>query len=178
MEIDNSKWFLVYTKAREEEMAKRNLQNQGFTTFFPMISYEKIKKPSSFSLKVMFPRYLFVKLNLEEDSWSNIKSTRGVSHLVVFGNKLTAVPDSVMEFLKSKVDDQDIIQQRVKRQLFQKGEKLVIKDGVFKGKEATFLTKIGKERVRILLKLMNESIIAEVPDDDIGPKITLDTFKL
>jgi len=27
MEIENSKWFLVYTKAREEKRAKKNLEN-------------------------------------------------------------------------------------------------------------------------------------------------------
>ena len=51
MEIENSKWVLVHTKAREEERAQKNLQNQGFETFLPMIAYEKISQPKSFSLK-------------------------------------------------------------------------------------------------------------------------------
>ena len=39
---ENSKWILVYTKAQEEQKAKRNLQNQGFETFLPMIAYPGI----------------------------------------------------------------------------------------------------------------------------------------
>ena len=178
METENSKWFLVYTKAREEKRANKNLQNQGFETFLPMIAYEKISQPKSISLETMFPRYLFIKIDAEKDNWAHIKSTRGVSHLVVFGDKFAEVPNSVVAFLKTRVDDNDIVKQKVTRQEFLKGDKLVIKKGILKGKEATFLSTTGKERVRILLKLMNKLIIAEVPGHDVGRKAIIETFKL
>ena len=178
IKTENSKWLLVYTKAKEEKRAKKNLENQGFEVFLPMIAYEKISQPKSISLEPMFPRYLFIIINVERDHWTHIKSTRGVSHLVVFGGKFAEVPNSVVAFLKTRVDDNDIVKQKVTRQEFQKGDKLVIKKGVLKGKEATFLSKTGKERVRILLKLMNELIIAEVPGHDVGRKAIIETFKL
>ena len=178
MEIENSKWFLVYTKAREEERAQKNLENQGFETFLPMIAYEKISQPKSFSLKPMFPRYLFITINIETDNWHLINSTRGVSHVVLFGNKFAAVPNAVIEFIKTRVNNHSIIKQKVTRQLFQKGDKLFIKKGIFQGKEATFFSKTGKERVKVLLKLMNELIIAELPGKAIGDKKIIETFKL
>ena len=178
MEIENFKWFLVYTKAKEEEIAQKNCANQGFETFLPMIAYEKISQPKSFSLKPMFPRYLFITINVEKDNWHLIKSTRGVSHLVLFGNKFAAVPNAVIEFIKTRVNNHSIVKHNVTRQLFQKGDKLVINKGVFQGKEAKFLSMTGKERVRILLKLMNELIIAEIPEHDIGRKTVLEKFKL
>jgi transcriptional antiterminator RfaH len=178
MEIENFKWFLVYTKAREEERAKKNLENQGFETFLPMIAYEKISQPKSFCLKPMFPRYLFIIINVERDNWHLIKSTRGVSHVVLFGSKFAAVPNAVIEFIKTRVNDYSIFKQKVTRQLFQKGDKLVIKKGVMKGKEAEFLSMTGKERARILLKLMNELIITEVSGHDVGRKVIIETFKL
>ena len=154
MEIENSKWFLVYTKAREEERAKKNLENQGFKTLLPMIACEKISQPKSFSLKPMFPRYLFIMINVEIGNWHLIKSTRGVSHLVLFDNKFAVVPNAVIEFIKTRVNNHSIVKQKVTRQLFQKGDKLVINKGIFQGKEAKFLSMTGKERVRILLKLI------------------------
>ena len=178
METENSKWFLVYTKAREEKRAKKNLENQGFETFLPMIAYEKISQPKSISLETMFPRYLFIKVNVERDNWTHIKSTRGVSHLVVFGDKIAAVPNAVVAFLKTRVDDDDIVKQKVTRQEFQKGDKLVIKKGVLKGKEATFLSTTGKERVRILLRFVNHLITADIPASDVGEKEIIETFKL
>ena len=98
--------------------------------------------------------------------------------MVVFGHKLAEVPRQVVAFLKTRVDDNDFVKQKVTRQEFQKGDKLVIKQGTLKGKEATFLSKTGKERVRILLKLMNELIIAEVPGHDVGRKVIIEKFKL
>jgi len=178
IKTENSQWLLVYTKAREEKRAKKNLENQGFETFLPMIAYEKIRQPKSFSLEPMFPRYLFIIINAERDNWAHIKSTRGVSHLVVFGDKFAEVPNSVVAFLKTRVDDNDIVKQKVTRQEFQKGDKLVLEKGVLKGKEAKFLSKTGTERVRILLKLMNELIITEVPGHDVGRKVIIEKFKL
>ena len=178
MEIENSKWLLVYTKAREEERAQRNLENQGFKTFLPMIAYEKISQPKSFSLNPMFPRYLFITINAESDNWHLIKSTRGVSHLVLFDNKFAAVPNAVIEFIKTRVNNHSMAKQKFTRQLFQKGDKLVIKQGIMKGKKAIFYSKTGKERVSILLKLMNEIILAELPEEDIGYKAIMKTFKL
>jgi len=178
MEIENSKWFLVYTKAREEKRAKKNLENQGFKTFLPMVAYEKISQPNSITLEPMFPRYMFITINAERDHLTQIKSTRGVSHLVMFGDKLAEVPNSVVVFLKTRVDDNEIVKQKVTRQEFQKGDKLVIKTGALKGKEARFLYKTGKERVRILLEIMNELIITDMPGYNIGRKAIIKTFKL
>lgn len=170
------KWFLVYTKAREEKRAKKNLENQGFETFLPMISYKS--RSRSVSIETMFPRYLFIKINLEQDSWNHIKSTRGVSHLVIFGQKLAEVPNQIVQFIKIKVDENDVVNQKIVSQEFQKNDKLVIKAGILKGREAQFLSKTGNERVRILLKSVSELITAEIPASDAGKKEVIKAFKL
>ena len=175
---ENSKWILVYTKAQEEQKAKRNLQNQGFEIFLPMISFAKLNQPKSITLKAMFPGYLFVKINTELDKWNRIKSTRGVSHMVVFGQRLAEIPNQVIAYLKSGADENDIFKQKITRQKFQKGDKLVIEKGIFKDKKATFLSKKSKERVRILLKFVNDLITVDLPASDVGEKEIIETFKL
>ena len=59
--IENSKWFLIYTKAQQEQRAKKNLESQGFETFLPLIAFAQSNSSKSITLKAMFPRYLFVK---------------------------------------------------------------------------------------------------------------------
>ena len=171
-------WFLIYTKPHQEERAKENLENQGFETFLPMIAFEKIKQPKLYSLKPMFPRYLFTQYNAEKNNWAHVKSTRGVSHVIRFGDKLTEVPNSVIDYLKSKVDDNDVLKLQTIRKTFQKGDELVIKQGVFQGKDATFLSMNGKERVRVLLSLMNRITIAEISEQNLERKAIVETFKL
>ena len=139
---------------------------------------KKKNQPKSFLLKPMFPRYLFIRINTDRENWASIQSTRGVSHLVIFGDTLAEVPKFVVKLLKTKVDEYDIAKQKVIKKKFQKGDKLVIKKGVFQGNEATFFSATGKERVRILLQLMNKLIITEVPEQDIGRNELFETFKL
>ena len=175
---DHSKWFLVYTKARAEARAKKNLENQGFQIFLPMISYESRTKKKIRSLEVMFPRYLFIKINLEKDNWNKIKSTIGVSHIVMFGQKLAEVPCEIIKFLQERVDENDIAQQKIINEEFQQNDKLIIKAGILKGREAQFLSKTRNERVRILLKSVSELITAEIPASDAGKKEVIEAFKL
>ena len=174
----NSKWVLVYTKPREELRAKRNLENQGFEIFLPLIAFARSNQSKSTTLKTMFPRYLFVKINMELDKWSRIKSTRGVSHLVVFGQRVAEIPNQVIEYLKSRADENNIFRQNITRQEFQRGDKLVIEKGVFKNKEATFLIKKSQERVRILLRFVNDLITADIPASDVGQKEIIEALKL
>ena len=178
MKKHTSKWFLIYTKAKEEHRAKTNLENQGFQIFLPMLAFAKMNQSKSTTLEAMFPRYLFIKINLERDNWTCIKSTRGVSHMVVFGQRFAEMPKQVIEHLKSGADENHIFRQAITRQEFQKGDKLVIEKGVFKDKEATFLSKKSKERVRILLRFVNHLITAEIPASDVGQKEIIETFKL
>ena len=178
MERENSKWLLVYTKAKEEQRAKKNLENQGFEIFLPMIAFAKMNRSKLITLKAMFPRYLFVKINVERDKWIRIKSTRGVSHVVVFGQRFAEIPNKVIVYLRSKADENDIVRLEIKRQEFHKGEKIVVKTGAFKRKEATFLSKKSKERVRILLRFVNRLITAEIPASDVGEKEVIEAFKL
>tara|TARA_B100001013_G_scaffold282290_1_gene182245 strand:- start:191 stop:736 length:546 start_codon:yes stop_codon:yes gene_type:complete len=175
---ENSKWLLVYTKAKEEQRAKKNLENQGFEIFLPMIVVAKENQSKSITLKAMFPGYLFVKINTELDKWHRIQSTRGVSHLVVFGQRLAEIPNQVIAYLKSEADENDVFRQKITRQEFQKGDKLVIEKGMFKDKEATFLAKKSKERVRILLRFVNHLITADIPASDVGQKEIVEAFRL
>ena len=169
---------MIYTKPHQEERAKENLENQGNEVFLPMIASEKTKQQKSFSLRPMFPRYLFTKFIVEKNNWMQIKSTRGVSDIIVFGENLTKVPNSVMDYLKSKVDDNDILKLKTTKKTLQKGDEIIIKQGVFQGKDATFLSMSGKERVRVLLSLMNQIIITDISGQNVERKAIAETFKL
>jgi len=40
----SDRWYLAYTKPREERIAEANLQQQDFEVYLPL--YKKFKKPS------------------------------------------------------------------------------------------------------------------------------------
>jgi len=169
-------WVLIYTKVKQEIRAKENLENQGFKTFLPLISSRNDLSKSE-ELEIVFPRYLFAQINLKVDNWSSIKSTKGVDHIVLFGNEFTVVPDKIIKLIKEKLNKSGVYKQKIYKTNFNKGDKLVIKEGVFSGIEAIFISKKSKDRVKLLLKLLNTTISAEVDKSHIGFKETIEEFK-
>ena len=81
--VGNERWFLAHTQPKSEQRAELHLGAQGFRTYLPVI--EKTVRHAR-KLKTvqapLFPRYLFVILDLERDRWLCVRSTIGVSRLV------------------------------------------------------------------------------------------------
>jgi len=170
-------WVLVYTKAKEEKKANDNLNNQGFKTFLPLIAPSNKSVEFKFLVPV-FPRYLFVQINLKTDNWTSIKSSYGVSHIVMFSEKFSPISNNIIKLIQNKLDESDIYKEDFSIVDYQKGDPVSIKEGTFAGIEAIFLSKKPKDRVRLLLKLINTSIVAEIPTTNIKNKEVVKNFKL
>ena len=173
----NSKWFLAYTKPNQENKAELNLKNQGFITFLPKISFKKLNSKLT-KLKIMFPRYIFIRVNIDRPDWHKINSTKGVNHLIKFGENIAEVPDIIIQSIKEKLDIDHIYSQKTQERDYISGEKLFIKDGQLKNKEVIFLNKKGKDRANVLLKLINTYAKADIPSSDIGKRILNEKLKL
>ena len=169
-------WVLIYTKAKQEKRAKKNLENQGFKTFLPLIAPTNTLVKSK-NLEIVFPRYLFTQVNLKLDNWNSIKSTKGVDHIILFGNEFTVVPDQIIKLIKERLDRRGVYKQKISKTNFNTGDKLVVKEGAFSGIDAIFISYQSKDRVKLLLKLLKTSILAEVPKSDVGLKKTIQEFK-
>ena len=61
---------------------------------------------------------------------------------------------------------------------YQKGDHISIKEGRFAGIDAIFLSKKSKDRVRLLLNLLNTSVVTEISTSAIGNKEVVKNFKL
>ena len=169
-------WVLIYTKAKEEKKANENLQKQGFKTFLPLIA--RTNKDDGFSSLVpVFPRYFFVQINLKLDNWTYINSSYGVSKIVMFSEKFTPIPNHIIKLIQNKLDESGIYKEEVSVVDYQKGDSVCIKEGRFAGVDAIFLSKKSKDRVRLLLKLLNTSVVTEITKSNIGHKEIVKNFK-
>jgi transcriptional antiterminator RfaH len=148
---DESGWYVVYTRPRQEGRAMENLCNQGFRCFLPTISVERLRGGHrAMVLEALFPRYLFVYLEVGRSNWSAIRSTRGVARLVEFGGVTARVPAALMELL--------VEQPAPKKALFDIGDQLKVISGPFVGIEAELLrlyeTTDGEARVMVLMNIL------------------------
>ena len=168
-------WILVYTKANQEAKANENLKRQGFKTLLPLRDSTN-KNDGLDSLVPVFPRYILVKINLELGNWTAIKSSYGVSNIVMFSDKFTPISDSVIELIQDKLNEEGIYKEDFKMLHYKKGDPIFIKQGSFAGIDAIFLSKKSKDRVRLLLRLLNASIVAEMAVSNIENKAVLKGF--
>ena len=145
-------WYLIKTKPRQEKIAKQNLENQGYVTFFPITKINN-------KLVILFPGYLFTQLNDKTQNWSPINSTKGVSHFVKFGLNFAKVPTSVIKFIKT---NQHITTEKlINLNKFKPGDKVQISDGVFKNYMAIFKSYKSDERIILLMNLLgNEQLLS------------------
>ena len=85
-------WYVVHTHARGEQIACENLERQGFTTIMPRYRKRRRHARKTDWVKApLFPRYLFVAIDMAKARWRAIASTVGVSHLICEGDRPLAV---------------------------------------------------------------------------------------
>ena len=92
----SERWYLVHALPKGERKAVFHLGAQGFKTFLPQ--FRKTVRHAR-QLKTvaapLFPRYLFIRLNLERDRWLSVRSTVGVSTLITCMGMPAPIPPGV-----------------------------------------------------------------------------------
>lgn len=136
------------SKPRSENIAFDNLIKQNYTVYSPRV---KILNKIQF----LFPGYLFVYLDKENDNWSPICSTKGVANFVRFGLEFAKVNDKIISFIKDK--EKQTADKVIDLSKFHTGDKLKIKDGIFKNQEAIFQEYNGEKRVIVLMNMIGKT---------------------
>ena len=152
------KWYLIKTKPRQESTAIVNLENQGYTTYCPVV---KINKKNV----VLFPGYLFIYLDKHNENWSPIRSTKGVINFVRFGLSFAQVPDKVIEFIKA---NQLITLEKFKNlDKLKPGDKVQITEGVFKNCIAIFKSYKPEERIILLMNILGQQQKINLKEEEV-----------
>lgn len=155
-------WHLVFTKPNMERCALENLERQGYICYLPNRPTQKIARGElSIIEKPLFPRYLFICLRSGKSGQSvaPIRSSRGVSKLVSFGNELAKVPEALVEAVRA----QENLAYAQPEPLFKSGERVRITEGPFAGVEAIYQIDDGERRVLVLIEMMQQLTQLKVP---------------
>jgi transcriptional antiterminator RfaH len=158
MIADTSRWYVVHTHPRAEAKAALNLDRQGFTCYLPR--YLKRRRHARRVETVeapLFPRYLFVALDLATQRWWPIRSTFGVSDLVYNGEQPAPIPSGVIQAIKGREDELGFVS-LARKQRFAPGETVRIIDGVFSACLGLFEGMADRERVAVLLELLGRKV--------------------
>ncbi len=143
-------------------MALRNLQQQGFDAYLPQyMKKRRHARRTDWVRTPLFPRYLFVGMDVEKTRWRAIHSTIGVHYLVCHGERPTPVPPGIVEEIKAREDDKGIVV--INRELsFKKGEVVQVTAGALCDQVGLFDCATDDERVVILLELLGRHVRVHV----------------
>jgi transcription antitermination factor NusG len=142
-----SKWYALVCKANKERFLWRKFLADGFDVFYPRISNGS-KKPRP---KAFFPRYIFIRLDLETVGLSKINSIPYTNGLVSMGGKPFHIPDVMIEAIRKRVEEINASQQEPVKNFTAAG------NGLFSNLEVLLNSdKPEAERLEILKRINQE----------------------
>jgi transcriptional antiterminator RfaH len=154
-------WYCVRTQPKHEHIAAATLnRNLGLEVFHPRLRLERASRRGVMRVvEPLFPCYLFVRCCLGE-RLDDIRYVNGVSSLVHFGQRIPAVPDTVIEELRQCFEAEEPMS--VEDRLFP-GAEVTVAEGAFMGSGGIVVRLLpARRRVQILLEFLGRTTIAEV----------------
>jgi transcriptional antiterminator RfaH len=146
-------WIVVNTQPHREHVALENLLRQEFVAYCPRIRRRiRHARQSRDVLRPIFPGYLFVQVNPDLQLWRPILSTYGVRTLVRCGDRLSFLDDAFIESLKEREIDGAIMRPA---STYEPGQQVKLTGGAFDSLVATILELDEKDRLVVLMDLLN-----------------------
>ena len=164
--VGNERWFLVHTLPKSERKAEWHLGAQGFRTYLPRFKKTVRHARQLRTVRaVLFPRYLFVILDLERDRWLSVRSTVGVSRLFTQDGRPVPVPVGIVESLIGRSDGGLT---RLDYGLSE-GQRVRILSGPFADFVGTLEQLDEAGRVKVLLEMMGTAVPVTLDRSALAP---------
>jgi transcriptional antiterminator NusG len=136
------RWYVVHTYAGYENKVKSNLESRIvsmnvedriFEVVIPMEDVVEFKNGKKVVVqKKVFPGYLLCRCDLDDDSWSTIRNTPGVTGFVGPGTKpLPLSRREVESILQVKIEGVEPTKKTRPRLEYEEGETVRVKEGPF-----------------------------------------------
>lgn len=154
-------WYVLHTKANAEYCVARHLTQQGVEVFLPTVRTTRPRP--GYTTVPLFPSYLFAHLNLDYMDVRIILWTPGLRRIVAFDNRPAVVPDTVIEYIRHRVEEIDAYG-GLPTHDFKPGDRVFICSGPLAGLEGIFEGPLGPaERVRVLIEFLGRLTTASIP---------------
>jgi transcriptional antiterminator RfaH len=160
--MTDNRWYVVQSQPNAEHKAIAHLERQGFASYLPRyLKRRRHARRIEFVPAPLFPRYLFVEIDISAQRWRSIFSTIGVSRLICNGEVPTPIPNDVLSALKAREGDGGFVRLD-HRPNFCVGQKVRVLDGAFADCLGLYEGMKDTQRVAILLDLLGRKVRATV----------------
>ena len=166
--VNSEMWYLAYTKPRQEEMARANLERQGFESYLPL--YKKLRKTQEGPVSIfepMFPRYIFFRPGRAGQSISVVRSTKGIATIVRFGFEPAAMDDALLQRIRQleQARNQASLQEL---SALRPGQAVRLKHTVLGGVDG-LVQSVSSKRVAVLLEILGRPTVVRLEHHQVEP---------
>lgn len=161
-------WYVVHCRVGSERRAEANLLRQEYDVWLPL--YRKTRRHArkvESVLRPLFPRYIFVRIDLESQQWRPILSTFGVHNIVSNADGPLALDDDIIVGLQARAEGDGVFE--VAESAIKPGDQVRIQAGPMADLAGVFQAELDTDRVMILLKLMGREVRVTVEGGDVEP---------
>ena len=157
-------WIVVQVKSQHEEVAVRNLEESGFTCYYPKLTLRSGQRSETIP---MFRGYIFVEIEPGDmPFWRTIPSHRGVLRILMLASgRPGCLP---IGFVPKLIEQGNIVQDMSPLIEYQKGVKIKFTAGPLSGITGVVHT-TNRERVSLLVDLLGQDTIVQSTVHMIAP---------
>jgi transcriptional antiterminator RfaH len=160
-------WYVVHAQPRAESQAIHHLEIQGYQVFCPRYRRTvRHARKTKTVLAPLFPRYLFVRLDISRDHWRSVNGTRGVVSLLMRGETPQPVPSGIVDGLQAQMRADGTMDWTPTLKI---GGAVRIVDGPFAEFLGTLEQFGSAGRVRVLLDLLGRTVSVALPCEGLMP---------
>lgn len=150
-------WSVVHTKISRELSTAVAITSLGFPTFYPLHRRKRIHNHRvEHLIGPLFPRYLFVRFDRDQDEWGEILTTKGVCDIIRDCERRPCIlRDDIMTAMKARLEASPETPEP--DPVYSVGQRLRITDGVLEGLEGLF-EGTAQQRTCALLEIMGRRV--------------------
>lgn len=149
-------WSVVQTEPQREHTVRLLLMRNSVETYMPRTKHRH-------RIEFLFPTYLFVRI--ADQRWYHIRWTPHVVRLLMAGDRPAQLPEDIVNQMRKREQNGFV---RLPAAL-RKGQRIRVIRGSFEGQIGLYEGMSGKDRERVLLELLGQTVPVELSAKDIAP---------
>jgi transcriptional antiterminator RfaH len=162
-----ARWYVVHSQPHREHYAAKHLEAQGYAVFMPRLARTvRHARRTKSVLRPLFPRYLFLRLDLDVDRWRSVRSTFGVASMIMDGERPRPAPCGVVEALVAAYDGQGGYDFQSDLRV---GDRVRFLSGAFADRLGQLVALDDAGRVHVLLDILGAKRLVSARADNLIP---------
>jgi transcription antitermination factor NusG len=162
-----TEWFAVHTYPRHEKVVADRIQQQGLTTFLPMLT--EVHRWSDRKKVVqlpMFSCYVFVQLVPTNEHRLRVLQTNGVISFVGSQRVGTVIPDDQIEAVRTLMAERAVCRTHPFLKI---GQRVKVRGGALDGMEGVLVSQNGDDSLVISVDAIQRSLAVRINGYDVDP---------